>query len=152
MALSAQAREYLIVGLANKKIGNEIADAIDAAGSVAPSEIALASGELLVGQSTGLAGAKALSGDATIATSGALTVANSAVIGKVLTGYVSGAGTVAATDTILQAINKLNGNTAAKLTASQAANQADSVAVDTAAMVVDFNALLAKLQAAGIMA
>ena len=38
------------------------------------------------------------------------TVTNSAVIGKVLTGYVSGAGTVAATDTILQAIQKLNGN------------------------------------------
>ena len=38
------------------------------------------------------------------------TVLNSAVIGKVLTGYVSGAGTVAATDNILQAIQKLNGN------------------------------------------
>lgn len=43
----------------------------------------------------------------------AATLTNSAVIGKVLTGYVSGAGTVAATDTILQAIQKLNGNTAA---------------------------------------
>jgi hypothetical protein len=32
------------------------------------------------------------------------------VLGKVLTGYSSGAGTLAATDTILQAINKLNGN------------------------------------------
>jgi hypothetical protein len=42
----------------------------------------------------------------------AATVANSAVIGKVLTGYVSGAGTVAATDTILGAIQKLNGNAA----------------------------------------
>lgn len=42
----------------------------------------------------------------------AATVANSAVIGKVLTGYTSGAGTVAATDTILQAIQKLNGNDA----------------------------------------
>lgn len=31
-------------------------------------------------------------------------------IGSVLTGYVSGAGTVAATDSILQAIQKLNGN------------------------------------------
>lgn len=40
-------------------------------------------------------------------------VGNAAVIGKVLTGYVSGAGTVAATDTILQAINKLNGNISA---------------------------------------
>jgi len=38
------------------------------------------------------------------------TVTNAAVIGKVLTGYASGAGAVAATDTILQAINKLNGN------------------------------------------
>jgi hypothetical protein len=43
----------------------------------------------------------------------AATVTNSAVIGKVLTGYVSGAGTVAATDTILQAIQKLNGNAGA---------------------------------------
>jgi hypothetical protein len=42
----------------------------------------------------------------------AATLTNSAVIGKVLTGYVSGAGTVAATDTILQAIQKLNGNNA----------------------------------------
>ena len=40
------------------------------------------------------------------------TLTNSAVIGKVLTGYVSGAGTVAATDTILQAIQKLNANNA----------------------------------------
>lgn len=37
-------------------------------------------------------------------------ISNAIVIGKVLTGYVSGAGTVAATDTILQAIQKLNGN------------------------------------------
>jgi hypothetical protein len=42
----------------------------------------------------------------------ATTLTNSAVIGKVLTGYVSGAGTVSATDTILQAIQKLNGNDA----------------------------------------
>jgi hypothetical protein len=38
-------------------------------------------------------------------------ITNAAVIGKVLTGYVSGAGTVAATDNILQAIQKINGNT-----------------------------------------
>ena len=35
---------------------------------------------------------------------------------------------------------------------AQVAHQADSVAADVAAMVVDFNALLAKLQAAGVMA
>lgn len=43
-------------------------------------------------------------------TSIAVTLSNSAVIGKVLTGYTSGAGTVAATDTILSAIQKLDGN------------------------------------------
>jgi hypothetical protein len=42
----------------------------------------------------------------------ATTVTNAAVIGKVLTGYISGAGTVAASDNILQAIQKLNGNDA----------------------------------------
>lgn len=47
----------------------------------------------------------------------AATVPNATVIGKVLTGYVSGAGTVAATDTILQAVNKLNGNIALKANA-----------------------------------
>jgi hypothetical protein len=40
------------------------------------------------------------------------------VLATALTGYVSGAGTVAATDTILQAIQKLNGNIAALTTAS----------------------------------
>ena len=53
-----------------------------------------------------------LTGEAT-SVGNAATLTNSAVIGKVLTGYTSGAGTVAATDTILQAIQKLNGNTAA---------------------------------------
>lgn len=43
----------------------------------------------------------------------AATLTNSAVIAKVLTGYTSGAGTVSATDSILSAIQKLNGNTTA---------------------------------------
>lgn len=38
------------------------------------------------------------------------TVLNSSVIAKVLTGYTSGAGTVAATDNVLQAFQKINGN------------------------------------------
>lgn len=42
-------------------------------------------------------------------------VANAAVIAKVLTGYASGAGTVSAADSILSAIQKLNGNDALKL-------------------------------------
>lgn len=39
---------------------------------------------------------------------------NASVIAKVLTGFTSGAGTVAATDTILQAFQKIDGNVAAK--------------------------------------
>lgn len=40
------------------------------------------------------------------------TITNAAVIGKVLTGFASGAGTLAATDNILQAFQKLDGNVA----------------------------------------
>jgi hypothetical protein len=55
----------------------------------------------------------ALTGEATTSAGAvSVTLSNSAVIGKVLTGYTSGAGTVAATDTILQAVQKLNGNAA----------------------------------------
>lgn len=59
----------------------------------------------------------ALTGEVTASGPGsaAATVTNSAVIGKVITGYTSGSGTVAATDTILQAVQKLNGNDALKL-------------------------------------
>jgi hypothetical protein len=53
----------------------------------------------------------------------ATTVSNSSVISKVLTGYVSGAGTVAATDTILQAIQKINGNDILKLSGSGTSNR-----------------------------
>lgn len=55
-----------------------------------------------------------LTGEATASGPGAaaVTLTNSAVISKVLTGYTSGAGTVSATDTILQAFQKLNGNQA----------------------------------------
>ncbi len=42
-----------------------------------------------------------------------VTLSNAGVIGKVLTGFASAAGVVAATDTILQAINKIVGNIAA---------------------------------------
>ena len=59
-----------------------------------------------------------LTGEATGSGTGSfvVTLTNSAVIGKVLTGYTSGAGTVAATDTILQAIQKLDGNNTGKVT------------------------------------
>lgn len=68
----------------------------------------------ITGSITGNAGSvtviPTLSGE--VSNSGnSLTLHNDAVIGKVITGYVSGAGIIAATDTLLQAIQKLNGNT-----------------------------------------
>lgn len=57
----------------------------------------------------------ALTGDVTSTVNTVNTaISNTTVTGKVLTGFVSGAGTVAATDTILQAVNKLDGNVALK--------------------------------------
>ena len=54
-----------------------------------------------------------LSGDVT-GTQSATAIAAATVTGKLITGFVSGSGTVAATDTILQAVNKLDGNVALK--------------------------------------
>jgi hypothetical protein len=68
---------------------------------------------IFVGNGSNLAVGVAMSGQASISNAGVVTLLNSAVISKVITGYTSGAGTVAATDTILQAIQKLNGNTVA---------------------------------------
>ena len=55
----------------------------------------------------------ALAGDVT-GTQGATLVAAPTVTGKALTGFVSAAGTLSATDSILTAINKLDGNIALK--------------------------------------
>ena len=70
----------------------------------------LTGGVTSVGNATTVVTNANLTGEAT-SVGNAVTLINSAVIGKALTGYVSGAGTVAATDTLLQAIQKLNGNT-----------------------------------------
>lgn len=80
---------------------------LDAAAAQATADSKQAAGNYI----TALTGEVTASGPGSVAA----TVTNSAVIGKVITGYVSGAGAVAATDTILQAIQKLNGNTAAVL-------------------------------------
>lgn len=69
-----------------------------------------------------------------------------------LTGYTVGtAGALDDTDTVLEALGKLEATVNTKF-GTQAAHQADTTAVDLAALKVDFNALLAKLQAAGLMA
>lgn len=68
-----------------------------------------------------------LTGDVT-SSGNATTLTNAPVIAKVLTGYTSGAGTVASTDTILQAIQKLNGNDGLKATLASANAFTDTTA------------------------
>ena len=53
----------------------------------------------------------ALAGDVT-GTQGATAIAAATVTGKALTGFASAAGTITAADTVLTAVNKLNGNVA----------------------------------------
>ena len=89
--------------------------------------IALASGLTLAGTTTGtfsgplngnVTGSAsnfsgALAGDVT-GTQGATSISATTVTGKALTGFVSGDGTLSTSDTLLNAINKLDGNVALK--------------------------------------
>lgn len=75
----------------------------------------------------------------------AVTLANSAVISKVLTGYTSGAGTVSATDTILQAIQKLNGNTAAITAVSSLTGEATGTGPGATAVTLTNSAVIGKV-------
>lgn len=86
------------------------------AASLVTSAGVLANGEIFVGNPLNIATAVPMSGQATIINTGAVTLSNAAVIAKILTGYVSGAGTISASDSLLSAIQKLNGNTAALIT------------------------------------
>lgn len=74
----------------------------------------LPNGQILVGNASNVATAVAMSGEATIINTGAVTLSNAAVIGKVLTGFVVGANTpIVAADTILQAFGKTQGQISA---------------------------------------
>lgn len=96
----------------------------------------LADGNIIVGNGSGVAASVAMSGEATIINTGAVTLSNSAVIAKVLTGYTSGAGTVAATDTILEAVQKLNGNDLLKQPLATLTTKGDLYAATGASTVV----------------
>lgn len=83
---------------------------IDSAAAIAYSKFAsMATGQVLLGNA-GVPTATTLSGGATVGATGVVTLGNSAVITQLLTGYTSGAGTVSASDSILGAIQKLDGN------------------------------------------
>jgi hypothetical protein len=74
---------------------------------------ALEDGKVYIGNASNVATERTISGDVTMNNLGVTTLSNAAVISRVLTGYTAGAGTVAATDNILQAIQKVDGNIAA---------------------------------------
>ena len=101
-------------------IGKVLTGFTSGAGSVTASDSILAAVQKLDGNIAAKQASgnyiTALTGDVTASGPGSssATVTNSAVIGKVLTGFASGAGTVAGTDSILQAIQKLDGNDGTK--------------------------------------
>lgn len=70
-------------------------------------------------------------------TSIGLTLDNASVIAKVLTGYTAGSGTVASSDSILGAIQKLDGNNTLKVTANAAITSGifTKLTVDTKGLV-----------------
>lgn len=85
-----------------------------------------------------------LTGEATGSGTGsfAVTLSNAAVIAKVLSGYISGAGTISATDSILSAIQKLNGNIAGLITGvSSVTGTSNRITVSptTGAVVIDIS-------------
>jgi hypothetical protein len=106
--------------LANAATALNTASAIlkrDGSGQVAATTFtgALAGNATTATTATNFSGS--LSGDVT-GTQSSTAIAASTVTGKLITGFVSGSGTVSATDTILQAINKLDGNNGLKLSLS----------------------------------
>ncbi len=91
-----------------------------------------------------------IGGSLEIAASGKLTIAEGATIEGILSvPVVDALDSTSATSALSAKQGKiLNDAIAAKT----AANQADSIATEVAELVTDFNALLAKLKAAGLMA
>jgi hypothetical protein len=92
----------------------------------------LTNGYIWVGNAFNIAMAVAPTGAVTITNAGVTSLTNASVTGQAITGYVSGAGAITATDTILTAINKLNGNTAASSTATLATAGAQANAINLA--------------------
>jgi hypothetical protein len=81
------------------------------AGSILPSQISLSEAAFLIGNTDGEAEEKYISGDGYIDEEGVLTLENSSITGQTLSGFSSAPGTVTSSDSILESIEKLDGNT-----------------------------------------
>ena len=116
----------------NVDLGNLTNSNISASAAIAFSKLAtLTSGHLLVGSAGGVSTSVAMSGEASIVASGAVTLDNDSVIGKTLTTFTSGAGTVTSSDSILTGLEKAVGNAAAAQSTANAALPSSSF-TDTA--------------------
>jgi hypothetical protein len=71
---------------------------------------ALADGKIYLGNASNVATQVTMSGEATIDNTGSVTLNNTAVITKVLTGFTPSTGAIIATDSVLGAIQKIEGN------------------------------------------
>jgi hypothetical protein len=109
----------------------------------------LTSGQIFVGSASNEATAVSMSSEATMVASGAVTLSNSAVIAKVLTGYSQGAGSITNADSILSAIQKAAGNAAAAQgTANDALPEADFTdAAVTGKLITGFSSSAGAIQA-----
>ena len=102
-------------------------------GGAVPTINKLYSGAIFVGNKEDIAKEVQLSGEASLANTGIITLNNTAVISKILTGYKSGAGKITPADNIVQAIQKLEGN--------QYTNAVIAVANDYTLLTTDYTIL-----------
>lgn len=76
---------------------------------------------------------------------------NTRAIAATLTGYVSGAGTISSSDSILSAIQKLNGNIAALVTGVSSVNAVYPLSVDTPTGTVKVSSATSSATSAGVL-
>lgn len=133
MALSQDTKTRLSYALASNAAAAEVETEIDTA---APGQIVLASGHVLVGSVAGVAADVALSGDATMANTGALTIAAKAVTpGKIAladTHVLVGAAGGAATDVAVSGDATMADTGALSITAQKLASATAAYPLTTA--------------------
>ena len=93
----------------------------------------LTSGFVLVGNSDNTAKEVQISGEASLTNSGEIRIDNTAVISKKLTGFARRSGKISSDDTVIQAIQKLDGN--------KSVNEVVSISNDYALLNTDYTIL-----------
>ncbi len=120
---SSAAIAYSKLNLASSIVNADIASGA----AIAYSKFAsLSTGQVVCGNA-GVASACSLSGGATVGATGVVTLGNSSVITQLLTGYSAASGTVSSSDTILGALQKIDGNDALKVPKSLVTTKGDLI-------------------------